>query len=75
MKNYILLRLTFGVLLLAVITAVSANAQTISAEDDTWITGSNTKVDFSNFGNINTPAIVFDLLADNFCDFVCFDIH
>src|SRR5690348_8894739 len=53
MKGFTPLRLIFGALLLAAIAALPASAQTIPAEDDTWITGSNTKVDFSNFGNIN----------------------
>jgi hypothetical protein len=39
-------------------TAVSANAQTIAAEDDTWITGSGTQVDFANFGNVNISQLL-----------------
>src|SRR5437764_2542187 len=53
MKSSTLLRLTFGALLLAAMAALPATAQNIPAEDDTWITGGNTKVDFSNFGNID----------------------
>ena len=51
MQRY--LRLTLATLLFAAVTAVSAHAQSIGAEDDTWITGSGTQVDFSNFGNLN----------------------
>jgi hypothetical protein len=45
--------LTLGALLFVAVAAVSAHAQTIPAEDDTWITGNSTQVDFSNFGNLN----------------------
>src|SRR6478672_12627204 len=38
--------------------SVSANAQTIGAEDDTWITGSGTQVDFSNFGQISISQLL-----------------
>jgi hypothetical protein len=41
------------VLLLFVVLSPSANGQTIGAEDDTWVTGGGTQVDFSNFGNLN----------------------
>jgi hypothetical protein len=51
-------RITLATLLLAAITAVSANAQTIAAEDDTWITGSGTQVDFANFGNVNISQLL-----------------
>jgi hypothetical protein len=50
MQRY--LRITLATLLFTMI-AVSANAQTIGAEDDTWITGNGTQVDFANFGNLN----------------------
>jgi hypothetical protein len=50
MQHY--LRITLATLLFAMF-AVSANAQTIGAEDDTWITGNGTQVDFANFGNLN----------------------
>jgi hypothetical protein len=46
------LKITLATVLFAMI-AVSANAQTIGAEDDTWITGNGTQVDFANFGNLN----------------------
>jgi len=46
-------KLTLATLLLVVVSAVSANAQTLPAEDDTWITGNGTQVDFANFGNLN----------------------
>ncbi|HZU29677.1 MAG TPA: hypothetical protein VFB79_01090 [Candidatus Angelobacter sp.] len=43
----------FATLLFIALAAVSANAQAIPAEDDTWVTGSGTQVDFASFGNIN----------------------
>ena len=51
-------------ILLAAIATVSANAQSIPAEDDTWVTGSGTQVDFSNFGNVNIGQI-FGSLPNN----------
>jgi hypothetical protein len=51
-------RITLATLLFAAMTAVSANAQTIAAEDDTWITGSGTQVDFANFGNVNISQLL-----------------
>jgi hypothetical protein len=51
-------RMTLATLLFAAVTAVSANAQTLGAEDDTWITGSGTQVDFSNFGNLNITQLL-----------------
>lgn len=56
MQRY--LRMTLVTLLFAAVTVVSANAQTIPAEDDTWITGSGTQVDFSNFGNVNITQLL-----------------
>ena len=56
MQRY--LRITLATLLFAAMTAVSANAQTIGAEDDTWITGSGTQVDFANFGNVNISQLL-----------------
>jgi hypothetical protein len=47
------LRITLATLLFAAVGTASANAQTFGAEDDTWVTGSGTQVDFSNFGNLN----------------------
>jgi len=46
-------RITLVTLLFIAVTAVSANAQNLPAEDDTWVTGSGTQVDFANFGNLN----------------------
>ncbi len=51
MQHY--LRLMLVTLLFAAVTVSAANAQTFGAEDDTWVTGSGTQVDFSNFGNLN----------------------
>ncbi len=51
-------RITLATLLFAAMTAVSTNAQTIAAEDDTWITGSGTQVDFANFGNVNISQLL-----------------
>src|SRR5438445_8430707 len=56
MQRY--LRTTLATLLFAVVAAVSANAQTVGAEDDTWITGSGTQVDFANFGNVNITQLL-----------------
>jgi len=56
MQRY--LRTTLVTLLFAAVTVVSANAQTIPAEDDTWITGNGTQVDFSNFGNVNITQLL-----------------
>ena len=56
MQRY--LRMTLLTLLFAAVTVVSANAQTIPAEDDTWITGNGTQVDFSNFGNVNISQLL-----------------
>ena len=56
MRRY--LYITLAALLFAATTAVSANAQTIGAEDDTWITGSGTQVDFSNFGKISISQVL-----------------
>jgi len=56
MQRY--LRTTLITLLFAAVTVVSANAQTIPAEDDTWITGNGTQVDFSNFGNVNITQLL-----------------
>jgi hypothetical protein len=46
------LQITMAMLLFAALS-VSANAQNLPAEDDTWVTGSGTQVDFANFGNLN----------------------
>ena|ERR1700704_1276138 len=51
MKRY--LRMTLATLIVAAFAAVSANAQTLGAADDTWVTGSGTQVDLANFGNVN----------------------
>ena len=56
MQRY--LRMTLVTLLFAAVTVVSANAQTIPAEDDTWITGNGTQVDFSQFGNVNISQLL-----------------
>ncbi|HEY6352207.1 MAG TPA: hypothetical protein VI636_22650 [Candidatus Angelobacter sp.] len=56
MQRY--LRITLATMLFAAVTAVTVNAQTIPAEDDTWITGSGTQVDFSNFGNVSITQLL-----------------
>lgn len=56
MQRY--LRMAMATLLLTGLMAVSATAQSIGAEDDTWITGSGTQVDFSNFGNVNLTQLL-----------------
>ena len=47
------LKIMFAAMLLALVTGISANAQTLPAEDDTWITGNGTQVNFADFGNLN----------------------
>src|SRR5215469_11833078 len=56
MQRY--LRLTLATLLFAALTVVSANAQALPAEDDTWVTGSGTQVDFNNFGQVNLSLLL-----------------
>ncbi|HKD14072.1 MAG TPA: hypothetical protein VKE71_05945 [Candidatus Angelobacter sp.] len=56
MQRY--LRLTLATLLFAALTVVSANAQALPAEDDTWVTGSGTQVDFNNFGQVNLTLLL-----------------
>jgi hypothetical protein len=46
-------RTMLAALLFIGVTAVAANAQSIGPEDDTWVSGNGTQVDFSNFGNVN----------------------
>jgi hypothetical protein len=59
MQRY--LRAALAVLLFAAVTVVSANAQSIPAEDDTWVTGSGTQVDLAHFGNINIAQLLGSL--------------
>jgi hypothetical protein len=47
------LRITLVAFTFVALTLVSAHAQTIPAEDDAWVTGSGTQIDFSNFGTVN----------------------
>src|SRR5215472_8598154 len=56
MQRY--LRLTLTTLLFAALTVATAHAQTIGAEDDTWVTGSGTQVDFNNFGQVNLTLLL-----------------
>src|SRR5215510_9302288 len=56
MQRY--LRLILATLLFAALTVASTYAQTIGAEDDTWVTGSGTQVDFNNFGNVNLTQLL-----------------
>jgi hypothetical protein len=58
-----------AMLLLIAIAAVSANAQTIPAEDDTWVTGNGTQVDFSNFGNVNIGQLLGSLPTNTVVSF------
>jgi hypothetical protein len=64
-----ILRITLATLLLAAVAAISANAQTIPAEDDTWITGNGTQVDFSNFGNVNISQLLGSLPVNTVVSF------
>ncbi|HEY6971336.1 MAG TPA: hypothetical protein VJA94_19150 [Candidatus Angelobacter sp.] len=68
MQRY--LRMALTILLFTAVAAVSANAQTIGAEDDTWITGSGTQVDFSNFGNVNLTQLLGSTPTNTVVSFV-----
>ena len=68
MQRY--LRMAMTILLFTAVTAVSANAQTIGAEDDTWITGSGTQVDFSSFGNVNLTQLLGSTPTNTVVSFV-----
>jgi hypothetical protein len=52
------LRITVATLLFAAVAVVSAHAQNLGAEDDTWVTGSGTQVDFANFGTVNVTQLL-----------------
>jgi hypothetical protein len=67
MRSY--LKMALATLLFAAVTVVSANAQTIPAEDDTWVTGSGTQVDFSNFGNVNIGQLLGSLPVNSVVSF------
>jgi hypothetical protein len=67
MQRY--LRAALAVLLFAAVTVVSANAQSIPAEDDTWITGSGTQVDLAHFGNINIGQLLGSLPVNSVVSF------
>ncbi|HEY7403900.1 MAG TPA: hypothetical protein VIB39_10285 [Candidatus Angelobacter sp.] len=56
-------------ILFAAMATVSANAQTIPAEDDTWVTGNGTQVDFSNFGNVNISQLLGSLPTNTVVSF------
>jgi hypothetical protein len=57
-------------MLFAAVTVVSANAQTIPAEDDTWITGNGTQVDFSSFGNVNISQLLGSQPVNSIVSFI-----
>jgi len=63
------LKMALATLLFAAVTFVSANAQNIPAEDDTWVTGSGTQVDFSNFGNLNIGQLLGSLPVNSVVSF------
>jgi hypothetical protein len=67
MQRY--LRAALAVLLFAAVTVVSANAQTIPAEDDTWVTGNGTQVDLAHFGNINIGQLLGSLPVNSVVSF------
>ena len=59
MKTLKHISIAAAILFVMTIAAPTASAQTtIPAEDDTWITGNSTKVDFSNFGNIDLASLL-----------------
>jgi len=43
---------------LAPATAISIHAQTVVAQDNPWVTGSGTQIDFSSFGNVNLTSLL-----------------
>lgn len=56
-------------ILFAAMATVSANAQTIPAEDDTWVTGNGTQLDFAHFGNINIGQMMGSLPVNSIVSF------
>src|SRR5262245_17461922 len=52
------LRIAVATLLFTAVAVVSAQAQNLGAEDDTWVTGSGTQVDFANFGTVNITQLL-----------------
>jgi len=68
MQRY--LRLTLATLLFVTLAVVSATAQTIPAEDDTWITGDGTQVDFAHFGNVNLTTLLGSQPVNSIVSFV-----
>ncbi len=68
MKHY--LRSTLAILVFAAMTLAPANAQTISPEDDTWVTSSGTQVDFSHFGNANVAQLLGSAPVNTVVSFV-----
>src|SRR5262249_25424158 len=52
------LRIAVTTLLFTAVAVVSAQAQNLGAEDDTWVTGSGTQVDFANFGTVNITQLL-----------------
>jgi hypothetical protein len=55
MNSYRFLPMIAGVLVLA---GISAHAQTMPAQDNTWVTGNGAQIDFSNFGNVNLTQVL-----------------
>ena len=68
MQRY--LRLTLATLLFVTVAVVSATAQTIPAEDDTWISGDGTQVDFAHFGNVNLTTLLGSQPVNSIVSFV-----
>jgi hypothetical protein len=67
MQRY--LRSTLAILMFAAVTLGPANAQTFTPADDTWVTGSGTQVDFSNFGNANIAQLLGSAPNNNVVSF------
>jgi hypothetical protein len=53
-----LVRGALAALFLAAITVISANAQVIPAQDNTWTTGNGAQMDLSHFGNVNLTTLL-----------------
>ena len=50
--------LVLAVVLLAAMIGVPAAAQSMPAQDNTWVTGNGAQIDFSNFGNVNVQSLL-----------------
>jgi len=63
-------RILMAALLFAAIAIIPVNAQSIPAEDDAWVTGNGTQVDFSNFGTISIQQLLGSQPVNSVVSFV-----